>query len=321
MAQCLEPEIKDQPPPVHGFRLDRIRPKMAESYYSEKPSTSAAGIFTIAFGIITLTTIVQLIVVARKGKDRRVWILVPFIAGGICETLGYISRICSIKSPELQAPWIAQNLLILVAPALFTITYHLTINRVFSVLGARQFSPIPLEWLAKLFVVLDLLCFFLQGAGSGLLSRDSASQQQTGRNIVVGGCALQLVVSVLFLAVIVIFERRIAAQPTKQALEYRHLPSKYRNWKMILTTLTFSSSLVMLRCLVLCIKYARSSSSRLSTKEVYLYIFDATFMCVSMLLFTLQHLAGFFWFIKFEAPKAQDVPLESVDNYSDGKLT
>lgn len=291
---------------------------MADSYYAHKPSTSAAGIFTIAFGIVTLVALAQLIIIARRGKDKRVYILIPFIAGGICETLGYIARICSIKSPTLMGPWVAQNTLILIAPALFTITYHLTTNRIFSVLDARKFSVIRLEWLAKGFVILDLFCFFLLGAGSGLLLRDSDSQHKTGRNIIIAGCALQLLVSVLFSVVIGVFQHRIRKLPTRQASQYEKLPSKWRNWKMILTTLSLGSSLLISRCLYLCILYGRTSNGITTAREVYLYIFDATFMFLSMALFAYQNLGGYFWYIKFEAPKTQEVPLE---DYSDGKLT
>lgn len=284
------------------------------TYYDRKPSIAAAAVFAAAFGLVTIATLIQVILVARKGKDKRVLILIPFILGGICETLGYIARICSIKSPDLLGPWIAQNLLILVAPALFTMTFHLTINRVFSVLDARKYSIIPLKWLAKVFVIGDLLCFFLQGAGSGLLSRPSESQHELGSRIIVGGSALQMAVFVLFIVVIAIFKHRLKKDPTTQSMEYRFVPSKTRNWRMILATLYMSSVFVIVRSLVLCVEYGMGADSHLAKIEGYMYVFDAALMFLSMLLFTYQNLGGYFYYMRYEARKSEEVALEQVEN-------
>lgn len=294
---------------------------MAESYFEHEPSTFAAGIFSVAFGLVTIATLVQIILVVHKAKDRRVWILLPFVLGGICETIGYIARICSIRSPELAGPWIAQNSLILVASALFTITYHLTINRILSVLDARQLSIIPLKWLAKLFVILDMLCFFLKGGGSGLLSRATEDQHEIGRRIVVGGSALQLSVSVFFIVVMAIFEHRLKKNPSIQAVNYRHQPSKYRNWKMILITLYISSVFMVLRCMLLCFEYAQSAEGHIAQYEGYTYVFDATLMFLSMSFFTLENLGSYFYHIQYELRATQGVALEQIGNYSDLKLT
>lgn len=170
---------------------------------------AAAAIFTVCFGLVTIATIVQIVFVVRNGKEKRVWVLLPFILGGLLETLGYIARICSIRSPTVKGPWIAQILLILIAPAFFTMTYHLTINRLFPILDARKFSLVPLNWLAKVFVIADLWCFFLLGAGVGMISRDSHSQQESGRKVIIAGSALQLVVFALFIVVIEVFEIKL----------------------------------------------------------------------------------------------------------------
>ncbi|SGZ47446.1 CIC11C00000001982 [Sungouiella intermedia] len=294
---------------------------MADSYFYKKPSTSAAGIFSICFGLVTIATLVQIFLVTRKGKEKRVWVLLPFVLGGILETLGYIARICSIRSPTVLGPWIAQNLLILVAPAFFTMTYHLTINRVFSILDARKHSVLPLNWLAKVFVIADLLCFFLQGAGSGMLSRDTKSQQDAGRKVVLAGSVLQLIVFVVFIVVIAIFQIKLKKNKTTQAVDYRYQPTKWRNWKSILVVLHVSSVFMILRCLLRSYEYAQGENGHISRYEGYMYVFDATLMFLSMLAFTWQNLADYFYFMRYEARKTQDVVLEPVENYSDQKLT
>lgn len=294
---------------------------MAESYYYRKPKTSPAGVFCILFGVITIWTLVQVVLVVRKKKDRRLWIILPFVAGGMCECLGYIARICSIRSPTLTGPWIAQKLLILLAPALFTITYHLTINRVFSVLDARKFSIIPLQWLAKVFITLDMLSFFLLGAGVGLLSRDSSSQQENGRRIIVGGSALQIALFVLFLTVLIIFQLRLKKNPTPQSIEYRQQPSNLRNWKMIIVSLYISSVFMILRSLLVCFQHGQGANGHISKYEGYMYVFDSTLMFLSMLFFMLQNIGQFFYHMRYQVRPTPDVALEQMDNYSDAKLT
>jgi hypothetical protein len=95
-------------------------------YYYYEPSVVAAIIFVALFGITTLLHIFQML-------KSRTWFMIPFVIGGIFETIGYIARISSARQnpgPYSLGPYIIQAVLILVAPALFAASIYMELGRV-----------------------------------------------------------------------------------------------------------------------------------------------------------------------------------------------
>lgn len=128
-------------------------------YYHYDPSLVAAAIFLSLFAISTLVHIFQL-------SKFRTWYFIPFVLGGICETIGYGGRIVSaLETPNWTLnPYIIQTLLILIAPALFAASVYMILGRLVRLTNGERYSLIPAKWLTKVFVTTDIISFLMQGA-------------------------------------------------------------------------------------------------------------------------------------------------------------
>lgn len=128
-------------------------------YYHYDPSLAAAAVILVLFAISTLVHLFQLI-------RFRTWYFIPFVIGGICETIGYGGRIGSaLETPNWTlTPYIIQTLLILIAPALFAASIYMVLRRIVILVDGAQHSIIPVKWLTKVFVTLDVISFMMQGA-------------------------------------------------------------------------------------------------------------------------------------------------------------
>ena len=62
-------------------------------------------------------------------------------------------------------PYIIQNILILLGPALFAGSIYMVLGRLIRVLDADDYSLIRVQWLTKLFLLGDILSIFGQGGG------------------------------------------------------------------------------------------------------------------------------------------------------------
>ena len=130
--------------------------------YHYSPSLPLALLFTILFLLLTALHTAQLL-------RTRTYFLLPFCLGGLFESLGYIGRIISSREPYGQwslGSYVMQAILILVAPALFAASVYMTLGRIVRVTrGERYVVLVGPKWLTRVFVVGDVLSFFVQGGG------------------------------------------------------------------------------------------------------------------------------------------------------------
>lgn len=118
-------------------------------YYYYEPSMVAAAIFVAVFGLSTLLHLFQMF-------KTRTWFLIPFVIGGVFETIGYVGRIGSAlenPGPYSQGPYIIQAVLILVAPALFAASIYMELARIVHMVEGDQALFIRRTWLTKIFVL------------------------------------------------------------------------------------------------------------------------------------------------------------------------
>lgn len=77
---------------------------------------------------------------------------------------------------------------------------------------------IPATRLAKYFVATDIVCFFIQAVGGGLMAggQDNSTNANLGKNIYMAGCGVQLACVVIFTGVVAVFYRTVAHKPRTQ---------------------------------------------------------------------------------------------------------
>lgn len=152
--------------------------------YHYNPSVGSAIAFAAVFGLTTVIHIWQL------GRNRT-WYFIPFVIGGACvssfyifsiplwnyankcelfsvEALGYLARYASAEeAPNFTTkPYIAQSLMLLLAPAFFAASIYMILGRIIRLLNGASCSLVRPSWLTKIFVTGDVLSFFIQSGGT-----------------------------------------------------------------------------------------------------------------------------------------------------------
>ncbi|KAH7330413.1 RTA-like protein [Rhexocercosporidium sp. MPI-PUGE-AT-0058] len=253
---------------------------MAESkfkFYHYDPTMVGAIIFIILFFTTTTLHSYQLL-------RTRIWFMIPFIVGGLFESIGYIGRAIShTQSPDWTlGPYLIQTLLLLVAPALFAASIYMELGRIVLLVDGESRVLIKKKWLTKIFVCGDILSFFLQGAGGGIQSSGTASALKTGTHIIIGGLVVQIMFFACFIIVAIHFHRAMATDPMQRS-------QSAMPWRKHLITLYLVSVLIMIRSVFRVVEYVQGFSGYLLSHEAYLYIFDAVLMFAVMAILNLVH--------------------------------
>jgi hypothetical protein len=85
-----------------------------------------------------------------------------------------------------------QSLLTLLAPALFAASIYMVLGRIIRLVGGELRSPIRISWMTPIFVTGDVISFFIQGAGGGIMATGkSLDTLHTGENIILAGLFVQ----------------------------------------------------------------------------------------------------------------------------------
>ncbi|KAH8812534.1 RTA1 like protein-domain-containing protein [Xylogone sp. PMI_703] len=251
-------------------------------FYHYDPSFAGACIMAVLFGALTIW---HSILVAK----RRTWYFIPLVIGGIFELVGYAARGASNKqapNPTL-APYVIQTLLLLLAPALFAASIYMILGRIIVSVDGESLSPIKKRWLTKVFVTSDVISFFVQLGGGGLMASSHASQAKLGSHIVLAGLLIQIIIFGFFIFVALLFHLRLRTTPT----------SRCRNpsmpWEKFLYLLYITCAFIMIRSVVRVVEFVEGFEGTIILHEVYLYIFDAVPMAGVMVIFGIWYPSNF----------------------------
>ncbi|OJJ47356.1 hypothetical protein ASPZODRAFT_132352 [Penicilliopsis zonata CBS 506.65] len=247
--------------------------------YNYTPSAAAAIIFTIAFAISTALHFWQIF-------TKKTWYFIPFVIGGCFEVLGYIMRYMSAKqSPNYSTgTYAGQNLLLLLAPSFFAASVYMILGRIIRLLNAGSISLVRPNWLTKIFVTGDVLSFFIQSGGGGMMATASTtSAVNMGEKMIIGGLFVQVLSFGFFIIVSFVFHRRMLASPS-HAVVKTEIP-----WTKYMMVLYAASLMIMVRSIYRVAEYIQGTTGFLQSHEVFIYIFDATLMLGCCILFNLFH--------------------------------
>ncbi|KAL4758240.1 RTA1 domain-containing protein [Aspergillus foveolatus] len=251
---------------------------MGYQYYMYDPSKGAAIPFAALFGLTTVVHMWQTI-------QNRTWYMTPFIIGGIFEAIGYLCRfISATQTPNwTMYPYIGQSLLILLGPALFAASVYMLLGRIIRTLNAGSLSPIRPNWLTKIFVAGDVISFFMQSGGGGMqASAKTQDRAEMGENMILGGLFVQIFFFSIFIVVSIIFHRRMLSTPM-------HRMGIDVPWNKYLKILYLVSFLILIRSLYRVAEYIQGKEGFLQSKEVFIYVLDASLMLVCCVILNVWH--------------------------------
>ncbi|CZT21713.1 related to RTM1 protein [Ramularia collo-cygni] len=235
---------------------------------SYQPSHAAAIVFIACFGVGTIIHFAQMVWL-------RSWYFIPFLIGCMMETFGYYGRFWLSQEPGNFKAYVLYDLLVLPAPIFLAATLYMSLSRIIQILDADELSPIRPKLMSKLFVIFDVLCFLVQISGIGMGVTTSLNIQRIGGKVVIIGLVLQILVFVVFIWMAVLFLQRCKAQSGSNTLR----------WKRYIGTLLVASGCIMVRNIVRGIEHAQGSDGTVTSKEVFIYMFDALPIFATVFLF------------------------------------
>ncbi|KAI1097465.1 RTA1-domain-containing protein [Jackrogersella minutella] len=251
--------------------MTQILPYKGDYYlWKYVPNLPAAAIFAVLFGVATGFHLYRII-------RTRLWFCLPFVVGGLMEIIGYCARAAAHSQTDKLVPYLIQSLMILLPPILFAASIYMVLGRIIRAIHGEQYSLIRVNLLTKIFVLGDIVSFFVQGGGAGIMS--NGSNVKMGENIIVAGLVIQIVMFALFVATAVLFQTRYQKNKVS-ASSFDAV-----GWKASMNMLYGVSALIMIRSIFRVIEFALGDSGYFLQNEWTTYVFDSVPMLTVMTIF------------------------------------
>ncbi len=221
------------------------------------------------------------------------------------EAVGYVGRALGHYHKDQIGPYIIQSILILVSPALFAATIYMTLSRAMRSTAATHHSIIKAKWLTTFFVTGDVVSFFVQGGGGGIIAQGGQDSANMGKDIILAGLFIQIILFCLFFVSAITFHSRLRKMPTSESLD-RNL-----HCERMLQVLYVDSALVLVRNTVRVVEFVGDSSSYMRREEWPIYAFVELPMAAVMAVL-------FWWFPSMICPQPGARSLGLVSQAEDG---
>lgn len=214
------------------------------------------------------------------------------------EIVGFCARIVSRYDLTSTTPYIIQLLCILLAPILLAASIYMFLGRLMRASGYPEYSIIRVNYLTKIFVCGDVLCFLVQAAGAAkLVNAKTADDIDTSQDIILGGLLLQVAILCFFVVVALVFHVRLRRHHVLETVDPGlTLPR-------MLVSLYAASLLVIVRNIYRFFEYKLGQKGYLLEHEWPMYAFDTIHMALVMIFTSL-------WYMADLSPRPKPVLLE-----------
>ncbi|GME61300.1 RTA1-domain-containing protein [Neofusicoccum parvum] len=194
------------------------------------------------------------------------------------ETIGYAARAGAHNNTKSLPPYIAQSLLILLAPIFFAASIYAVLGRLIRRVDGDDISIVHPSIMTRFFVYGDVLCFFIQSGGSGILAQaKKQSAMKLGNNVILVGLGLQIYIFCFFVKIAMSFHRDLLKHPTASALNEKF------PWQRYMVLLYVACACVGVRNTYRVVEYAMGRGGFLVVHEWPLYIGDFTLMAITLI--------------------------------------
>lgn len=162
--------------------------------YKYRPSLAANGTFIALYALAMATHLIL-------GFRWKQWFFTSFMMlGCLFEIIGYIGRIILYNNPFSFGGFMIQICFVTTGPVFYTAAIYVTLSKTIKHFAPEvsRFKPQLIWWI---FIPADIICLVLQGTG-GALSTVSQGSSQMGIDVALAGLSLQVVILVLFCAIL-----------------------------------------------------------------------------------------------------------------------
>jgi RTA1 like protein len=189
-------------------------------------------------------------------------------------TAGYAFRYVSAGTPSAMYPYIGQSLCIILPPSLYAATIYMIYGRLVVFVNAAEASIIRPTRVTKIFVCGDVLAFFMQASGGGMMAQ--ASMADMGQKIMLFGLFVQLFFLGFFLCISLVFWKRMSKSSKRYAIPQYGKHS----WDLLLKMVVAAAVIIICRCVFRVIEFAQGHTGYLVSHELFMYLFDAAPMLI-----------------------------------------
>lgn len=157
------------------------------------------------------------------------------------------------------------------------------LGRLIRTVKGEHLSLVPVQWVTRLFVTGDVIAFTLQAGGGGIQAAGTLELYNIGEKVIIAGLLVQIVIFGFFVVTSVLFHVRLLKNPT-------HLSNAGEiPWKRYLIVLYVTSAIILVRSIFRVVEYLQGNSGYLISHEIFLYIFDALLMAITMAIFVVWY--------------------------------
>jgi hypothetical protein len=192
---------------------------------------------------------------------------------------GYGLRFYSAQDPNELYPYVAQSLFIILPPSLYAATIYMIYGRMVIFVNAEEASVIKPTRVTKIFVIGDVLAFFMQAGGGGMMAK--ADKAEMGKNVMLAGLFVQLLFFGFFVIISLIFYFRMRSSPARFSIpQYGRF-----GWPALFKLLACAAVIIIARCVFRVIEFSQGHDGYLVSHEVFIYLCDTLPMFLVQVLF------------------------------------
>ncbi|KAI1654908.1 RTA1 like protein-domain-containing protein [Daldinia decipiens] len=265
-------------PDANGY----LPPGTCNALWSYYPSFSAAMVFAIISGLLTLAHLYQ----AIAHRKKFCWVIVM---ASFWETMAYLFRTVSTRYQQSSGIYLVFQIFILLSPLWVNAFDYMVLGRmIYYFVPSRQIFNIPAQAIAAGFVTFDFVAFVIQLVGGSMAGPTAPLEDQLKAiRIYMGGIGLQQFFIFIFVAFAVGFQLEMRNVKTPEATTTGKL-----SWRPLLFTLYATLTCITIRIVFRLVEFSSGStgvSNPLVTNETYFYVLEAAPMMLAILGFNIIH--------------------------------
>jgi len=210
--------------------------------------------------------------------------------GASWETCSFVLRSLGTKNQQNTAYITVSQILLLLAPLWINAFDYMILGRmVYYFLPEKNLFHVHASKFSLCFVLLDILSFSVQAAGGIILSgtNEPAHLLAVGKDVYMGGIGMQQFFIFMFVALAVVFHRRVLVLEQQGVLAENGKTA----WRRLLYTLYVSLLLITIRIIFRLIEFSRGTGTNnpIPYHEAYMYCLDALPMASALYVMSLSH--------------------------------
>ncbi|GAA5867719.1 hypothetical protein JCM3774_003390 [Rhodotorula dairenensis] len=259
--------------------------------YGYVPSVSLGVIFIVLFSLTAALHLGQLI------YARRYYFMVCMVIGGLLEVLGWAGRLWSHYAPSNFSPYVMQICCLVIAPTFYSASLYWAAG-----LAIAHVAPDKSFFSGKafkaFFITADVVSLVVQAVGGGMAGSavgTDPDQVKTGSNIMLAGIVIQLVVMVVYVALMVIW--------TVRAKEQIKLAGRRLQW--MLGAMLAASLGIIIRGCYRTPELSEGFDGWIATQQIWM-LFDAVPVAFSSFVLNVIHPH---WFLVYSSDLASHLPM------------